>query len=151
MASENATLLLPFAALGVPPEGCSSVHLARLMGEEKAQKMLGKEGWKPTANEAHEAGLVQWLVSEENLQDEAQKIAKSWVDNNEPRQFMGGSEKDELIEVNKRESLELANAFLAAKFLHGQAKFLWKKGKYVPAMLFYTLLALRPIWGLTLK
>ena len=64
---------------------------------------------------------------------------------------MGGSDKDELIEVNKRESLELANAFLAAKFLHGQAKFLWKKGKYVPAMLFYTLLALRPIWGLTLK
>ena len=123
------------------------MHLARLMGEEKAQ-MLGKEGWKPTANEAHEAGLVQWLVSEENLQDEAQNreelvtitsLANSWE-----------AVKDELIEAQTRVS-GTGQRFLAAKFLHGQAKFLWKKGKYVPAMLFYTLLALRPIWGLTLK
>ena len=151
IAADNATFLLPFAALGVPPEGCSSVQLARLMGEETAQRMLGKEGWKPTAKEAHEAGLVQWLASKENLQEEAQKIAKSWADNDEPRRFMGGSHLEELIEVNKRESLELANAFLAPKFLHGQAKFLWKKGKYGPALMFYALLALRPIWALTLR
>lgn len=151
IAAENATFLLPFAALGVLPEGCSSVQLARLMGDENAQRMLGKEGWKPSAKEAHAVGLVQWCVPKENLQEEAQKVAKSWVDNNESRQFMGGSELDELIAVNKRESLELANAFLAPKFLHGQAKFLWNKGKYGPASMFYILLALRPIWALTLK
>lgn len=151
IASENATFLLPFSALGVPPEGCSSVHLARLMGEENAQRMLGKEGWKPTAKEAHATGLVQWLVAKENLQEEAHKIAKSWADNDEPRKFMAGSEKEELIEINKRESRELANAFLAPKFLNGQAKFLWRKKKYGPALMFFTLVALRPLWALTLK
>lgn len=151
IAADNATFLLPFSALGVPPEGCSSVHLARLMGEQNAQRMLGAEGWKPTAKEAHDSGLVQWVSSKDNLREEAQKIAKSWVDNNEPRRFMAGSELEELIEVNKRESAELANAFLAAKFLRGQAQFLWKKRKFVPALMFYTLLALRPLWSLTLR
>lgn len=151
IAADNATFLLPFAALGVPPEGCSSVHLARLMGEGNAQRMLGQEGWKPTAKEAHEAGLVQWLVPSENLREEAQKIAKSWADADEPRKFMAGSTLEELVEINKSESLELANAFLAPKFLHGQAKFLWKKSKYGSALMFYALLALRPLWALTLK
>ena len=151
IASENATFLLPFSALGVPPEGCSSVHLGRLMGEQNAQRMLGKEGWKPTAEQALATGLVQWVVPKENLQEEAQNIAKAWVDNNEPRKFMAGSEKDELIAINKRESRELANAFLAPKFLNGQAKFLWSKKKYAPAMMFFTLVALRPLWALTLK
>lgn len=151
IAAENATFSLPFSALGVPPEGCSSVHLARLMGDKNAQRMLGQEGWKPSAKEAHETGLVQWLVPKENLREEAHKIAKGWVDNNEPRKFMAGSTLEELQEVNKRESMELANAFLAPKFLHGQATFLWKKSKYGPALMFYILLALRPLWALTLR
>lgn len=151
MAAHSATFLLPFAALGVPPEGCSSVHLARLIGKQNAQRMLGQEGWKPTAQEAHDAGLVQHLVADEALREEAQKLAKSWVDTEQPRQYMAGSTQKELLAVNERESMELANAFLAPKFLHGQAKFLWGKGKFAPALMFYTLLLLRPLWALTLK
>ncbi|WP_026375986.1 enoyl-CoA hydratase/isomerase family protein [Aestuariibacter salexigens] len=151
IAADTATFSLPFSALGVTPEGCSSVHLARLMGEQNARRMLGEEGWKPSAKEAYESGLVQWLVTRNNLRDEAHNIAKSWVEKNEPRQFMAGSQREELLEVNKRESIDLANAFLATKFLHGQAKFLWKKGKYGPALMFYTLLVLRPVWALTLR
>lgn len=151
MAAHSATFLLPFAALGVPPEGCSSVHLARLIGKQNAQRMLGQEGWKPTAQEAYDAGLVQHLVADEALREEAQKLAKSWVDTEQPRQYMAGSTQEELLAVNERESLELANAFLAPKFLHGQAKFLWGKGKFAPALMFYTLLVLRPLWALTLK
>jgi enoyl-CoA hydratase/carnithine racemase len=151
IAAKNATFLLPFSALGVPPEGCSSVHLGRLMGEQSAARMLGTEGWKPTAQQAFDAGLVQWLVDGENLREEAQNIAKSWVDNNQKREFLAGSKLDELLEVNQKESMALANAFLAAKFLHGQAKFLWKKGKYAPSIMFYTLLILRPLWALMLK
>lgn len=147
IASEHATFLLPFAALGVTPEGCSSVHLPRLMGQDNAQRMLGDEGWKPTAKEAHETGLVQWCVPHESLLDEAKKIAKQWVETAEPRKFLAGSTREELIEVNKAESIQLANAFLAKKFLNGQAKFLWSKKKYAPALTFYALVLLRPIWS----
>jgi len=44
IASENATFSTPFAALGVTPEGCSSVHFARIMNQTNADRMLGQEG-----------------------------------------------------------------------------------------------------------
>ena len=55
--------------LGVPPEGCSSVHFARIMGEANAERMLGKEGWKPIAHEAKEVGLVKEVVPHDRLLD----------------------------------------------------------------------------------
>lgn len=45
VASDRATFNTPFHALGLVPEGCSSVHFAHLMGEEAANRMLGAEGW----------------------------------------------------------------------------------------------------------
>jgi enoyl-CoA hydratase/carnithine racemase len=147
IASENATFSLPFAALGVTPEGCSSLHFPRLIGPENAQRMLGEEGWKPTGKEALEAGLVQWCVPHDDLRKEASKIAKEWVENNETRKFLAGSTLDELREVNKSESVDLANAFLAKKFLLGQARFLWSKGKFAPALTFYSLVLSRPLWS----
>ncbi|KAL1524508.1 hypothetical protein AB1Y20_019402 [Prymnesium parvum] len=51
VASETATFSLPFAKYGVPPEGCSSVVLKELIGEECAIRMMGTENWAPTAFE----------------------------------------------------------------------------------------------------
>lgn len=147
IAAETATFSTPFAALGITPEGCSSIHFARLMGEKNAQRMLGKEGWKPTAREALEAGLVQWVVPADQLQPEAQKIAEGWVSNGETRRFLAGSELDELKAVNARESRELADAFLGAAFLKEQGRFLWSKNKKGPAAMFFSLWALRPLWS----
>ena len=45
LASSRASFLTPFARLGVPPEGCSSVHFSRVMGEQAADKMLA-QGYK---------------------------------------------------------------------------------------------------------
>ena len=62
IASERATFSTPFARLGVPPEGCSSVHFKRIMGKANADRMLGPEGWTPTAAEAKEAGFVSEVI-----------------------------------------------------------------------------------------
>lgn len=146
IASEKATFSTPFAALGVTPEGCSSVHFARLMNQANADRMLGKEGWKPTAAEALEAGLIQWAVPHEQLAEEAHRIAKEWVDSGHQRSFRGGSTREELKAVNARESAELADAFLSAPFIKAQFKFLWSKKKWAPAITFLAMLITRPLW-----
>ena len=147
IASENATFSTPFSTLGITPEGCSSIHFSRLMGEQNAQRMLGAEGWKPTATEAFSVGLVQKVVSHDQLLTEANKIAKDWVEQGVKREFLAGSQLEELKEVNARESVELADAFLNAAFLREQSRFLWSKKKRGPSVMFFSLWLLRPLWG----
>jgi peroxisomal 3,2-trans-enoyl-CoA isomerase len=150
IASENATFLTPFSALGIPPEGCSSIQFARLMGEENAQRMLGPEGWKPSASDALEAGLVQWLVPHQELAAAARKITMEWVASGKTRSYRGGSGREELKSVNAEESVSLANAFLSSPFIKAQFKFLWKKKKWGPAMMFLSMWLTRPVWALFL-
>ncbi|MEM9056226.1 MAG: enoyl-CoA hydratase/isomerase family protein [Pseudomonadota bacterium] len=147
IASEKATFSTPFAKLGIPPEGCSSVHFARLMGEANAQRMLGAEGWQPTASEAKEAGLIQWVVPHDQLAGEAQRIAREWVETGATRSYRGGSERDELKAVNAKESRELADAFLSAPFIRAQYEFLSRKKKWGPAFTFLGMLVSRPLWA----
>ena len=140
----------PFAALAVPPEGCSSVYFPRLLGAQSAHRILGPEGWKPSAEEAKEIGLVQWVVAHENLLDEAQKIAEGWVADNAVRTFRDGARRDELKAINAKESIEVADAFLSGPFLKGQFQFLWRKKKRGPAAVFLALWATCPMWSLLL-
>jgi enoyl-CoA hydratase/carnithine racemase len=146
IASDKATFSTPFAALGIPPEGCSSVQFARLMGQANAARMLGREGWKPAANEALEAGLVQWVVPHAQLGEESHRIAREWIASNVQRSFRGGSERVELKAINASESVELAEAFLSVPFLKAQFVFLWSKRKWGPAAMFLALLIARPLW-----
>lgn len=150
IAGDNATFSTPFSALGIVPEGCSSVHFVRLMGEETAERMLGEEGWKPNAAEAFAAGLVQKVVTNETLEREAFEIAREWVKKSEVRKFLAGSELQELREVNAQESIVLADALLSAAFMKGQGRFLWRKKKRLSAATFFTLWASRPVWSLLL-
>lgn len=147
IASDKATFSTPFAALGVTPEGCSSVQFERLMGKDNAERMLGQEGWKPTANEALEAGLIQWVAAHDQLADEAQRIAREWIAGDEGRSYRGGSTPDELKAVNARESIDLADAFLGAPFIKAQFKFLSSRKKWAPAAMFLTMLITRPLWS----
>ena len=147
IASEKATFSTPFKALGVTPEGCSSVHFARIMGQANADRMLGKEGWRPTGEEALEAGLIQWVAPHEKLGGEAHRIAQEWIASGAKRGFRGGSERDELKAVNARESVALADAFLSAPFIKAQFQFLWSKKKWGPAGMFLAMLITRPLWS----
>lgn len=147
IASDKATFSTPFAALGVTPEGCSSVHLPRIIGARNTDRMLGPEGWKPTGAEAAEMGMVVRVVPDESLMEEAQKLAESWVAEGKPRSFPKDGTAEELKAINERESEVLADAFLAPPFLWGQFSFLWRKNKRGPAMMFFTLWITRPLWS----
>jgi len=147
IASEKATFSTPFTALNIPPEGCSSIHFSRIMGEANATRMLGKEGWKPTAEEALEAGLIQWVTPHDKLQEEAHRIAQEWIASGAERSFRAGSTRDELKAVNVRESTDLATAFLSPPFIRSQYKFLKSKKKWGPAAMFLAMLISRPLWS----
>ncbi len=147
IASENATFSTPFSALGITPEGCSSVHFARLMGQANADRMLGEEGWKPSGEEALEAGLVQWVAPHDTLMEDARQIAREWIDAGATRSFRGGSKRDELKAVNASESQALADAFLGSPFIKAQFRFLWSKKKRAPAAIFLVMLISRPLWS----
>ncbi|TNE89659.1 MAG: enoyl-CoA hydratase/isomerase family protein [Deltaproteobacteria bacterium] len=146
LASDKATFTTPFARLGVAAEGCSSVHFARIMGEENAQRMLGPEGLQPTAAAAVELGLADEVVPHAELLDRAKALARTWMAEGRPRTLRGGSEKEELLRVNAEESVRVADSFLARPFLKGQAKFLWSKKKRGPALMFAALYATSPVW-----
>jgi enoyl-CoA hydratase/carnithine racemase len=146
IASDTSTFLTPFSALGITPEGCSSILFARLMGEHNAQRMLGHEGWKPSAQQALTAGLVQRVVKKDQLQSEAQKTAQDWVNSGRGRIFRGGYDLAELQAVNARESIEMADRFLGSEFLQVQFKFLWGKKKRGLAAVFFCVWLSRPLW-----
>ncbi len=147
IAAEQATFLTPFHALGVTPEGCSSVHLPRLIGDANTQRMLGPEGWKPTAAQALGIGLVQWVVSGDELPARAQAIAEQWIAEGKERSYQAGATRDELKAVNARESRDLADALLSRPFLDGQYRFLRRKKKWGPALMFLALRVTQPAWS----
>lgn len=147
IASERATFSTPFSALGVPPEGCSSILFAELMGPVSAERMLGPEGWKPTGSEAKECGLAQWLAPHEKLLEEATRIAQGWIAEGKAREHRGPFSLEKLQATNAAESEQVADAFLSVPFLRGQYQFLWRKKKRAPAAAFFTVRILRPLWS----
>jgi enoyl-CoA hydratase/carnithine racemase len=150
LAAEGATFLTPFDRLGVPPEGCSSIMFPRLMGEAGAQRMLGPEGFKPTAAQALELGLIDAVLPAGELVAAAQERAAALVAGGGGRSFRGGFSREELLAANARESAQLADAFLSAPFLKGQMRFLWSKKKRGPAAMFAGLWLSSPVWRLLL-
>ncbi len=147
VASETATFSTPFARLGVTPEGCSSVIFPRLLGKENARRMLGDDGWKPTAVDAKEAGLADRVVAPDQLMTEATALAQTWIKEGRQRTYPLGMTREELSEINAKESHELAYAFLSPPFLMGHARFLWGKKKRPLALMFLSLRATHPAWS----
>ena len=88
-----------------------------MLGQQGANRML-KEGWKPTAAEAVEIGLVREVVDHESLLARAQALGEQWVAEGKKKEIPAGGTVEEYKAVNARESLELADAFLSYNFLN---------------------------------
>jgi len=76
IASSRSVFKTPFVDLGLVPEAGSSLLAPRLMGYHKAFSLLAM-GEDFSAEEAHSAGLVNHMVSENDLEDRALEAAAS--------------------------------------------------------------------------
>jgi enoyl-CoA hydratase/carnithine racemase len=74
VAARSAQLSLPFVALGLVPEAGSSLLLPRLLGPQRAAELLFL-GKPLDATTAHGYGLVNRVVEEAALLDEARRLA----------------------------------------------------------------------------
>ncbi len=87
------------------------------------------------------------MVPHDRLLAEARRVAAAWVAEGRTHTFRGGATRDELRAINAAESERVADAFLDTPFLSGQYKFLWSRGKRLPAAMFFTLRVTRPLWA----
>ena len=76
IVARNAQLSLPFVALGLVPEAGSSLLLPRLIGYQRAAELLFL-GTPFNADTAYRLGLVNSVVEEGALLDEARALARA--------------------------------------------------------------------------
>ena len=154
VAAERATFSLPFAKLGVPPEGCSSVTFPERMGAPAAQRMLGEENWIPTATEALDAHLIDEVVASSSADvglENAAVVARA-VELVEARLAAHSARRhtiDDLLRlrrVNAEESADLANAFVSSKFLGAMEDFNRQRKKAQMATFFWAARTALPLW-----
>jgi enoyl-CoA hydratase/carnithine racemase len=144
VASDTATFHTPFRALGITPEGCSSFHFPRLIGEKGAKLML-EEGKKLTATEAFELGLASEVVEggSDKLIERAQAVAEAWVAAAQPRKCVNliGT----LQKVNRSESKALAASFFTHAFFKSQYEFAKARNKTGAMWAFWAAGKLQPV------
>ena len=88
-------------------------------------------------------------VPDADLLDAARAKCHAWLaDPAYEKAHRGDGDTAKLLQVNDKESQDLADAFLDYPFLEAQAAFLKKKGKN--SAMFDVLIATRPAWKLLL-
>lgn len=75
IAARSASFILSFAKVGLVPDSGSSWHFTRALGLPRA-KALAMLGNKLKADQAEQWGLIYQVVDDENLMDEANRLAQ---------------------------------------------------------------------------
>lgn len=144
ICSTTASFHTPFAALGLPAEGCSSFNFPRILGKEHAQTML-VDGEKIGAVRAKAFGLVAEVVPPDQLAARAQEIAEDWIHRNYVRPIIKLGLVQKLKDVNREESVALGKAVMEKPFFEASLRIATSQGKSDAAWLFWTLSKLSPI------
>ena len=76
LASDKASFLMAYTAAGLSPDGGSTYLLPKVIGIKRAKEMM-LTNRKLSAQEALDWGVINKVVAHENLQEEAQALAKS--------------------------------------------------------------------------
>lgn len=128
IASHRATFHTPFTALGMSPEGCSSVTFPECFGHAKAAEVL-LEGRKFTAAEALQMGFASSVVEHGSFDGElarraAELAAKPAQAVQLSKQLTMGRRVPMLREVNKRECEVLRERWLSDECMQAVMDFM---------------------------
>jgi len=131
LASDKATFVTPFAALGQSPEGCSSMTFPMIMGLPKATEFL-LFGRKLTAHEAYERNLVNTVYPDSVFRSETEKRIVEY--SQLPPESLSLSKcivrdqyREKLHECNKREVDLLESRWLSTECMNAIQKFFKRK------------------------
>lgn len=159
LCNSSATFQTPFASLGLVPEGCSSHLFPKMFGDELSHKML-EEGHKMSASEALSTGMVSKVVNSEYSQDsteedaalvsEAEGYAREYLQQNGESRRWTAEEIEHLKQVNRQESVALANAFMSEKFFKAMEMNAERRGNSKAKITFQALRLSRPVWSILL-
>lgn len=135
VASENARMGLPEVSLGVIPGYGGTQRLAQLAGKGKAFEMIFTAGMMK-AQEAHQVGLVNYVVPQEELLAKCNEIASKIVKNSSIAissaiTSINAGYSDDLngytVEID-----EFAKCFTTEDFKEGTSAFLEKRKANFP-------------------
>ncbi len=76
LAAESAIFTMAYTAAGLTPDGSSTYFLPRAVGVRRARELM-LTNRKLSAAEAHEWGIVERVVPDDELLSEAEKLARS--------------------------------------------------------------------------
>lgn len=130
IASENAKMGLPEVSLGLIPGYGGTQRLPQLVGKGKAMELIMSAGMLH-AEEAKEWGLVNYVVSQEELLDFSYKIAHKIAQNSSTaiaatiRAINAGYEK--AVNGFEAEISEFGSCFGTKDFIEGTTAFLEKR------------------------
>ncbi len=131
IAAKSASFTMAYTAAGLSPDGGSSYFLPRLVGERRA-KELWLTNRMLTADEALDWGIVNAVVDDDKVLDEANKLAKMFVAGSkrasgDVKTLTLSSDNTSLEAQMEIESRTITKALLSADGVEGTTAFAEKR------------------------
>ena len=131
IAAKSAVFTMAYTAAGLSPDGSSSYYLPRLIGQRRAKELMLTNRKLP-ADEALEWGLVNAVVEDDQLQQEAKKLAETFVAGSkraygDVKSLLLSSEDASLEAQMELESRTIANALVSEDGREGTSAFAEKR------------------------
>ncbi len=131
ITSDNATFVMAYVNIGVSLDAATSYYLPRAIGLKRA-KTMALMGRPIDAKTALEYGLVDWVVAEDELQSEAEKIARTLASGPsvaiaQIKSLMNQSLNSTLAEQLAAETVGMGVSAATEDFIEGPKSFLEKR------------------------
>lgn len=121
IASENAKMGLPEVTLGVIPSFGDTQRLPKLVGLGKAKEMMAT-GLMLNSGEAEKCGLVNYVVSQDELISKSEEIAEKIIKNSTFAISHGLEAMNQSTQIKLKDGLEIEALLFAKLFSHADQK-----------------------------